>query len=79
MQGTQYAPRESILCMEHFVALHSLPNGTKLSNFMDYCKCSAHFSKGNMLYFQLKFCIFQYTNSTCIHNDIIRVCITISS
>ena len=24
MQGTQYAPRESILCMEHFVALHSL-------------------------------------------------------
>ena len=24
MQGTQYAPRESILCMEHFVALQSL-------------------------------------------------------
>ena len=23
MQGTQYAPRESILCMEHFVALNS--------------------------------------------------------
>ena len=23
MQGTQYAPRESILCMEHFVALHT--------------------------------------------------------
>ena len=23
MQGTQYAPRESILCMEHFVALQS--------------------------------------------------------
>ena len=23
MQGTQYAPQESILCMEHFVALHS--------------------------------------------------------
>ena len=23
MQGTQYAPRESIFCMEHFVALHS--------------------------------------------------------
>ena len=22
MQGTQYAPRESILCMEHFVAVH---------------------------------------------------------
>ena len=22
MQGTQYAPRESILCMEHFLALH---------------------------------------------------------
>ena len=26
MQGTQYAPRESILCMEHFVALQSAPN-----------------------------------------------------
>ena len=26
MQGTQYAPRESILCMEHFVALHCSPN-----------------------------------------------------
>ena len=28
MQGTQYAPRESILCMEHFVALQgmSLPH-----------------------------------------------------
>ena len=25
MQGTQYAPRESILCMEHFVALQRLP------------------------------------------------------
>ena len=24
MQGTQYAPRESILCMEHFVALQSI-------------------------------------------------------
>ena len=24
MQGTQYAPRESILCMEHFVALQCL-------------------------------------------------------
>ena len=24
MQGTQYAPRESILCMEHFVALHCI-------------------------------------------------------
>ena len=25
MQGTQYAPRESILCMEHFVALQRTP------------------------------------------------------
>ena len=24
MQGTQYAPRESILCMEHFVALQCM-------------------------------------------------------
>ena len=26
MQGTQYAPRESILCMEHFVALQCIIN-----------------------------------------------------
>ena len=56
-----------------------LPNDAKLSNFMNYCKCSAHFSKGKMLYFPLKFCVFQYTNSTCIHNKIVRVCIIISS
>ena len=31
MQGTQYAPRESILCMEHFVALQGpLTNSFKL-------------------------------------------------
>ena len=30
MQGTQYAPRESILCMEHFVDLHSSLNDCKL-------------------------------------------------
>ena len=35
------------------------PNGTKSSNFMNYCLCSAHFSKGKMLYFPLEFCIFQ--------------------
>ena len=28
MQGTQYAPRESILCMEHFVALHGAYRST---------------------------------------------------
>ena len=27
MQGTQYAPRESILCMEHFVALQGMYGG----------------------------------------------------
>ena len=32
MQGTQYAPRESILCMEHFVALHSYIT----KDFMNY-------------------------------------------
>ena len=31
MQGTQYAPRESILCMEHFVALQSACGSTKCS------------------------------------------------
>ena len=30
MQGTQYAPRESILCMEHFVALQSIFQALKL-------------------------------------------------
>ena len=34
MQGTQYAPRESILCMEHFVALHSTHN-----EICDLIKC----------------------------------------
>ena len=36
-------------------------------------------SKGKMLYFALKFCVFQYTNSTCIRNYIFRVNIKISS
>ena len=31
MQGTQYAPRESILCMEHFVALHCTYSDLMLS------------------------------------------------
>ena len=34
MQGTQYAPRESILCMEHFVALQSPP----VKYFTDHSK-----------------------------------------
>ena len=40
---------------------------------------TAHFSKGKMLYFPPKFCVFQSTNSTCIHNNIFCVCIIISS
>ena len=56
-----------------------LPNGTKLSNILNFSKCSAHFSKVKMLYFKLKFCVFQYTNSTCIHNNIFRDCIMASS
>ena len=55
-----------------------LPNVTKLSNFMNYSKCSAHFSKGKKLCFPLKFFVFQYTNSTCIHNNIFRVFIITS-
>ena len=34
MQGTQYAPRESILCMEHFVALHVGPQNAPLHNML---------------------------------------------
>ena len=52
-----------------------LPNGTKLSNVMNYSKVSAHFSKGKMLYFPLKFSVFQYTNCTCFHYNIFRGCI----
>ena len=51
-----------------------LPNGTKLSNLMNHSKFSADFSKGKMLYFPLKFCVFQYTISTCIHYNIFRGC-----
>ena len=29
MQGTQYAPRESILCMEHFVTLQCISRSSK--------------------------------------------------
>ena len=34
MQGTQYAPRESILCMEHFVALQRM---FKIPQWMRCC------------------------------------------
>ena len=37
-----------------------LQNGTQLSCFMNYSLCSAHFSWGKKLYFQLKNCVFQY-------------------
>ena len=56
-----------------------LPNGTKLSSFMNYSKCSAHFSKGKMLYYLPKFCVFQYTNSICVHSNIFCVCTITSS
>ena len=36
MQGTQYAPRESILCMEHFVALQRT-----LADVNSYCKMTS--------------------------------------
>ena len=38
--------------------------------------CSAHFSKAKKVCISWTFCVFQYTNSTCIHNDIFRVCRT---
>ena len=38
MQGTQYAPRESILCMEHFVALQHRQYATRGA----YCVGSVH-------------------------------------
>ena len=40
MQGTQYAPRESILCMEHFVALQ----GT-----LHFANIAWSFTTGNVL------------------------------
>ena len=36
MQGTQYAPRESILCMEHFVALQCGFHGVVYSTIISY-------------------------------------------
>ena len=37
MQGTQYTPRESILCMEHFVALQGSSKSTlvKIPHFWE--------------------------------------------
>ena len=35
MQGTQYAPRESILCMEHFVALQRTHIYTQINRHRD--------------------------------------------
>ena len=42
MQGTQYAPRESILCMEHFVALQSIDTHFLYVYIWDThsCKCT---------------------------------------
>ena len=35
--------------------------------------------KGKKLYFPIKFCVFQYTNSTCVHNNMFCDCIIIFS
>ena len=50
-------------CWTSHVATHittipdgGLLNGTKLSNFMKYCYCSAHFLKGKILHIPWKFC-----------------------
>ena len=32
-----------------------LPNGTRISNFMNYCECSAQFSKGKCYIFHWSF------------------------
>ena len=40
MQGTQYAPRESILCMEHFVALHSSVFSYVVIKYSHFKRCS---------------------------------------
>ena len=42
MQGTQYAPRESILCMEHFVALQCLKEGVIEQSIPRYYHLSLH-------------------------------------
>ena len=44
-----------------------------------YERSDSKYAKGKMLYFPLKCCIFQYTKSSCIHNNIFCVCIIISS
>ena len=40
MQGTQYAPRESILCMEHFVALQCTYTWASTRDFGTYRICA---------------------------------------
>ena len=42
MQGTQYAPGESILCMEHFVALHCLSAYRNHTSLKVSIKCTAN-------------------------------------
>ena len=53
MQGTQYAPRESILCMEHFVALHinaktltTAPSNDSIFTLENLCTRTAQSSRG---------------------------------
>ena len=43
MQGTQYAPRESILCMEHFVALQCIQTNHKHVRKHPRCNISRKF------------------------------------
>ena len=55
------------------VAYQKVPN---YLIFIKYCfKMPAHFSNGKKLHIQLTFCFFQYANSTCIQNNMFRVCI----
>ena len=61
MQGTQYAPRESILCMEHFVALQ----GTFVPVFLclncNMCKYAAFTFRKEKAYYLFKTRYDQYS------------------
>ena len=50
MQGTQYAPRESILCMEHFVALQRAQGDNCSHNKQPKIFKEMSHVKGNLTY-----------------------------
>ena len=53
MQGTQYAPRESILCMEHFVALQCILAGPPCVTLRRFQYALLEISDKNVIYQEL--------------------------